>query len=111
MYGAVVEHFECDERWASRVACHDVSEPKRSKCSSLKPGRLKWHNRSAFNGQPGAEPRWIHQDRSARPVHCSAGLSVALEPPEHPIVGLVDGHRLPALVCQAVEGLLIVGDV
>ena len=29
----------------------------------------------ACNGRPGAEPRWNHQDRSARPVRCSAGLS------------------------------------
>src|SRR5262245_30192596 len=32
-------------------------------------------NGSAFNGRPGAEPRWNHKDRSARPVRCSAGLS------------------------------------
>src|SRR5918998_94007 len=33
------------------------------------------HNGPAFNGRPGAEPRWNHKDRSARPVRCSAGLS------------------------------------
>jgi len=32
-------------------------------------------NGSAFNGRPGAEPRWNHKDRSARPVRCNAGSS------------------------------------
>jgi hypothetical protein len=33
------------------------------------------HNGSAFNGRPGAEPHWNHEDRSARPVRCSAWLA------------------------------------
>src|ERR687891_492048 len=36
---------------------------------------IDWANGSAFNGRPGAEPRWNHEDRSARPVRCSAWLS------------------------------------
>ena len=35
-------------------------------------------NGPAFNGRPGAEPRWDHQDRSARPVRCSAWLAAAV---------------------------------
>jgi hypothetical protein len=29
----------------------------------------------AFNGRPGGEPRWNHQDRNARPVRCNGWLS------------------------------------
>jgi hypothetical protein len=33
-------------------------------------GHLRGHNGSAFNGRPGAAPRWNHKDRSAGPVQC-----------------------------------------
>src|SRR5688572_25671551 len=38
------------------------------------------HNGPAFNGRPGAAPRWIHKDRSARAVRCNLWLAPAGSP-------------------------------
>ena len=41
-------------------------------------------NGPAFNGRPGAEPRWNQKDRSARPVRCNAWLSdISVRRAEH----------------------------
>src|SRR3954469_10604533 len=48
--------------------------PNRRLESTPRTSPLELDNGLLIDGRPGAEPRWNHKDRSARPVRCSAGL-------------------------------------